>query len=169
MSAIKFNSDEVYIRCATYKTIGNILAADIYSHKNSMKKYLLQYQRNADELMQEDDLGADSNNELHEAFNKMTGELNLATSGYSISACRDIINEDLEGYTVNNRKVKQMLIAHFGEEICFTYPRDKSKPQMFYSTNICPADLVETLRHTDPIKICAEKLRKECEEFDFFT
>ena len=92
-----------------------------------MKRYLLQYQRNADELMQEDDLGADSNNELHKAFNKMTGELNLATSGYSISACRDIINEDLEGYTVNNRKVKkQMLIAHFGEEICFIYPRDKA-------------------------------------------
>ena len=105
-------------------------------------------------------LGADSNNELHEAFNKMTGELNLATSGYSISACRDIINEDFEGYTVNNRKVKQMLIAHFGEEICFIYPRDKSKPQMFYSTNICPANLVETIRQTNPIKICAEKLRK---------
>ena len=71
-----------------------------------MKRYLLQYQRNADELMQEDDLGADSNNEMHEAFNKMTGELNLATSGYSVPACLDIINEDLEGYTVNNRKVK---------------------------------------------------------------
>ena len=131
-----------------------------------MKRYLLQYQRNADELMQEDDLGADSNNELHEAFNQMTSELNLATSGYSISACRDI-NEDLEGYTVNNRKVKQMLIAHVGEEICFTYPRNKSKPQMFYSINICPADLVETLRQTNPRKVCAEKLRKECEEFDF--
>ena len=133
-----------------------------------MKRYLLQYQRNADELMQEDDLGADSDNELHEAFNKMTGELNLATSGYSISACRDIINEDLEGYTVNNRKVKkQMLITHFGEEICFTCPSRQSKLQMFYSTNICPADLVKTLRQTDPIKICAEKLRKECEVFKF--
>ena len=94
---------------------------------------------------QEGDLGANSNNELHEAFNKMIAELNLATSGCSISVCRDIINEDLDGYAVNNCKVKQMPIAHFGEEICFTYPRDKSKPQMFYSTNICPADLVETL------------------------
>ena len=132
-----------------------------------MKRYLLQYQRNADELMQEDDLGTDSNNELHEAFNKMTDELNLATSGYSISECCDIINKDLEGYTVNNRKVKQMLIVHFREEICFTYPIDKSKLQMFYSTNICPTDLVETLHQTDPIKICAEKLRQECEVFDF--
>ena len=128
LSTIQLNLDEVYTRCATYKTIGDIFAADIYSHKNCTKRSRLQYQRNADELMQEDDLGADSKYELHEAFNKMTGELNLATSGYLISACRDIINEDLEGYTVNNRKVNQMLIAHFGEEICFTYPRDKSKP-----------------------------------------
>ena len=52
-----------------------------------MKRYLSQYQRNADELMQEDELGADSNNELHQAFDKMTGKLNLATSGYAISAC----------------------------------------------------------------------------------
>ena len=60
-----------------------------------------------------------------------------------------------------------MLIAHFREEICFTYPRDKSKPQMFYSTNICATDLVETICRTDSVKICAEKMRKECEEFDF--
>ena len=128
LSAIQLNLDEVYTRCATYKTIGDIFAADIYSHKNCIKRSRLQYQRNVDELMQEDELGAGSNNELHEAFNKMTGELNLATSGYLISACHDIINEDLEGYTVNNHKVNQMLIAHFEEEICFTYPREKSKP-----------------------------------------
>ena len=42
-----------------------------------MKRYLLQYQRNADEIVQEDDLDAESNN-------KMISELNLATSGYSM-------------------------------------------------------------------------------------
>ena len=66
----------------------------------------------------------------------MTGELNLTTSGYSISACRDIINEDLEGYTVNNRKVKQMLIAHFGEEICFTYPNRRCSIQQIFALPI---------------------------------
>ena len=53
-----------------------------------------------------------------------------------------------------------------GDEICFTYPRDKSKPQMFYSTNICPTDLIETIHRTDPVKMCAEKLRKKCEELN---
>ena len=27
--------------------------------------------------------------------------------------------------------------------------------------------IVETLRFNDPVTICAEKLKKECEEFDF--
>ena len=30
LSAIQLNLDEVYTRCATYKTIGDISAADIY-------------------------------------------------------------------------------------------------------------------------------------------
>ena len=32
----------------------------------------------------------------------------------------------------NNKQVKQLLIEFYGEEICFTYPKDKSKPQMFF-------------------------------------
>ena len=52
LSAIKLNLDKVYTRCATYKTAGYMFAADIYSHKNCMKRYLIQYQRNADELTQ---------------------------------------------------------------------------------------------------------------------
>ena len=42
-----------------------------------------------------------------------------------------------------------------------------TKSQMFFSTKICPVDARETLRVTDPVKICAAKLRKECEDFDF--
>ena len=38
---------------------------------------------------------------------------------------------------------------------------------MFFSTKICPATLIETLRVSDLVKICAAKLRKECEDLDF--
>ena len=61
-----------------------------------------------------------------------------------------------------------MLIEQFGEEICFTHPSDRTKSQMFFSTKFCPADVFETLRVSDPVKICAAKLRKECEGFDLF-
>ena len=60
-----------------------------------------------------------------------------------------------------------MLISEFGQDICFSYPRDKQKSQMFFSSNVSSNDLVETLRSTDVIKACADKLKKECEEFNF--
>ena len=49
-----------------------------------------------------------------------------------------------------------MLTKHFREEICFTYPLDRQKSQMFFSSKITSTDLV---------KVCAEKLEKECDEF----
>ena len=76
----------------------------------------------------------------------MISQLNIETNEYAISTCRDILNENLEGYAVSNRKVKQMLLAHFGEDICFTYPKGKRKSQLFFSTKIPSADLVKTLR-----------------------
>ena len=42
-----------------------------------------------------------------------------------------------------------------------------SETQVFFSANIRSGDIVETLRSNDPVKTCAEKLRKECTEFDF--
>ena len=38
---------------------------------------------------------------------------------------------------------------------------------MFFLASIYSRDVVETLRSKDPIKLCATKSRKECEEFDF--
>ena len=58
-----------------------------------------------------------------------------------------------------------MLIDHFGDTICFTYPKDCRK--MFYSTDIKCTDVAEKLRSTNPIKICEERLRDECYKFRF--
>ena len=167
LCAIRLNLDEVYTRCSTYKTAEHIFAADIVSHKNCIKRYLLQYQRYAEEIINYDEPDDDSDIDVEEAFTTMLSQLHLETKGYTISACHDILNSKLEGYAISNRKVKQMLIKHFGEEICITYPKEKNKSQMFFSTKICPATLIETLRVSDPVKICAAKLRKECEDFDF--
>ena len=63
--------------------------------------------------------------------------------------------------------MKQLSINHCAEEICFTYPKDRTKSRMFLSTEICRAELIETLCANDPVKICATKLRKECENLNF--
>ena len=66
---------------------------------------------------------------------------NKVKKGYTVSYCRDAINDKLAINKLNNRQVKQLLIGFYGEDICFTYPKDKSKPQMFFSSTICRADI----------------------------
>ena len=68
---------------------------------------------------------------------------------------------------VTNRSLKKMLIKRFADTICFTYPRNRRQSQMFFSAEIAPSDVVETLRSTDAVKVCAAELRKECENDDF--
>ena len=63
-----------------------------------------------------------------------------------------------------------MLIDHFGDTICFTYPKDCRKSQMFYLTGIKCADVAEKLHSTDRIKVfkvCAQRWRDECCMFEF--
>ena len=60
-----------------------------------------------------------------------------------------------------------MLIAHYEHAVCFTYPKDQTNSQMFYSANITCEDVAERLRSTDTIKECAQKLRDECKQYQF--
>ena len=80
---------------------------------------------------------------------------------------RKDITIHISGASITNRRLKSMRIDHFGDRICFTYPKDKRKSQMFSSADIKSADVAETLRTTDAIKICAEQLREDCKIFDF--
>ena len=54
------------------------------------------------------------------------------------------------------------MIDHFGEDLAFTYLRDKKKSQMNLS-RIQIEDVIEIICAKDPIEICAKKLRSECQ------
>ena len=60
-----------------------------------------------------------------------------------------------------------MLIEQFGDEICFTHPKDRFKSQIFFSTKIKTTNIAEPLRVIDPIKSSLETLREEYCNFDF--
>ena len=59
-----------------------------------------------------------------------------------------------------------LLTDHFGEELEFTYSRDK-KSQLFYLSAIKTENVIETIWTNDPIEVCAKQLKSECQEFDF--
>ena len=61
----------------------------------------------------------------------MVESLDLYRNCYTVSYCCDLLNEKLN-YKIQNRQVKNLLIDYYGENICFTYPRDRKKSQMFF-------------------------------------
>ena len=70
-------------------------------------------------------------------------------------------------FLIENRKVKELLIEKYGEVICFTDPRDRTKSQMFYSRLIPSESFVETIRSKNIYKECANALKEECLNFNF--
>ena len=130
-----------------------------------MNRYLLQYKR--DMQVETENSRDDCGENVKKGFNTFLNTLELGKKGYTVSFCRDAINAKLGVDKLNNKQVKQLLIEFYGEDICFTYPKDKSKPQMFFSSSIRQADIVETLRDKNPMVECAQKLRDECENYSF--
>ena len=78
-----------------------MFAADIVNHKNCMRRYLLQYQRNAEEIISYDKSDDDSDIDVEEAFRTMLIQLQINTKGYAISLCRDTLNSELNKACVN--------------------------------------------------------------------
>ena len=68
---------------------------------------------------------------------------------------------------MDKRKVNCLLIQHFGEEICFLYPKDRIKLQMVFSNKLQATDFIENLRAMDPIITAAKLLREGTQQYDF--
>ena len=60
-----------------------------------------------------------------------------------------------------------LLINHFGEELAFTYLRDKKKSQLLYLSANKTENVIETIGTNDPIEKWAKHLKSQCQEFDF--
>ena len=93
-----FHKDKVYDKCILYKTPGDIFAADIFAHKNCMKKYIKRYLDNVEELLKTfDDVEKEEAkaSEVQLAIDELCLNLDLETKGYEISVCRDQVNDKL--------------------------------------------------------------------------
>ena len=59
---------------------------------------------------------------------------------------------------VTNRDVKNLLIKLLGENICFMYPTDRSKLQIFFSWPDTTQNLEEKMRSNNPVTVCTKLL-----------
>ena len=70
-------------------------------------------------------------------------------------------------YELSNKKLKNQIVERFGDEVCFSYPRDKRKSALFFANSIETSEIVNTLHSQDFIKLCAQTLKSECQDYSF--
>ncbi|KAK4291456.1 hypothetical protein Pmani_035718 [Petrolisthes manimaculis] len=169
LDALNFYKDEVKTRCAFLDTAGDVFAADVFYHGNCLRQYLLKYKRQIDALfenIQRSDEAAIIDSNCKCVFDS----LDFKTSSYSVSHICNLINAKLEtDNQIDNRRTKVFLIKYFKDTICFTYPDDRRKSQMVYSSSLLQGNIIESLRSSvksGPQKIALELLH-ECKNYDF--
>ena len=141
-------------------------------HNNCLIKYFMQFQRDVDALMEINFDDPDQIPLVESTFRSFINEIDITKCGYALSDVRDALIKELEpqgisGTSITNCRLKSMHINHFGDRICFTYPKDRRQSQMFFSADIRSKDIAETIRRKDAVKICMELLLEECKSFDF--
>ena len=135
LAAYSFNKDEVWERCVLYNSIGDIFAADLVSHNDCMKGYVQKFRRSLNTLNNlVNECTETSSTAVEEMLSEYCDTLNFDTTGYDLSTCREAVNRRLseKSIEIDNRQLKQYLKQRFGEDICFTYPRDKRKSPGFF-------------------------------------
>lgn len=95
LSAIKFNKDVVYTRCALIEKPGDVYAADIMYHKNCLSNYLRKFEREVEAIMNPP-VTIVENSKFHKLFLDFVKTINLKIHAYSLSDCRQLFNEILE-------------------------------------------------------------------------
>ena len=82
LAAKNFNNDEVSAQCILLNDVGDIFAADIVYHANSMNRYILKFQHDIDEII-------NPRFETDESFNivlkEMLTTLDINSCAYSLS------------------------------------------------------------------------------------
>ena len=95
LKAVNFNKDDVYTRLVFMQEIGDVFAADVMYHKKCMNKYIKQFQRDVEKLMEVDFDNEGNEDVVIKEFNELVSTLDIKTTGYAVSDVRDMLNMKL--------------------------------------------------------------------------
>ena len=166
LSAMKFNEDNIHKKFIFCQTVEDLFAADVYYHSKCMILYLMNYERHVNKLLQ-NIRREDTEVVLGEDVNLLLENLDLESQAYTLSDITKMINDALS-FDNNNRRTKAQLIKLYGENISFSYSRDRSKPQFVFKRSVKVESIIEgRLRGYDAVKECARTLAIELKSHSF--
>ena len=107
---------------------------------------------------------------MQDQINLLLVSLELSSTGYTESFCREELKKVITDINFDNHQIKILIINYFGEGICFTYPNNRKKSQMFFSTNVHAGEIVESSHSKtddDVVIACTKILREKCNSYKF--
>jgi len=142
-----------------------VFGADLYCHRQCVNRYLLQYERACSDRSDEN-----ANASCRQkAWTSVIADIETGLANgeaYELSYVRDAMRQHGSD-SVTNREVKVLLTNHFGDQICYSQPKQLNKSLMCFSKSVTAKSVAETIRSTDPIKQCAELIRQSLLDTDF--
>ena len=164
LDAAVFFQDETYLRTCDLQDISAVFGADLYFHKNCVRKYLLKYDR------------ADAKNEVEPtespkitAFKHFISEIEHGLqngAGYVLSVLRDHINEN-NSNSFTNQELKILFIHRYGDNLRISYPNQRNESIMVFLDDIEKEDLANVIRENDYIHAAAEEIREDVKAVEF--
>lgn len=158
--------DAVYTQISTCECAADLFAMEVRYHKHCYRDYL-RVPRNA-----EIPAGRPSNkipcDILLNAFEKLIDEIKHQFTSHAFEmaylAKRLAELTEIEDAVVENRAMKSLLIDKYGDQLVFSYSKDRSKSSLVFMCNLPLDEVVEQLRtinSTNYTVQVAKKLRKE--------
>lgn len=161
--ATRYFQDEVFSRTSTLDNVMSVFAADVLYHSACMSNYLMRYSRSTENCE-----SFINDTTIKSEFYKLLERLDFSQNGYELSELSQFMNSECElERTITNKQVKTLLIDHFGENISFTYPTNRSKSQLVFSTKTSVKQTVKTIWASNPLLEVVDKLANEIKNYDF--
>ena len=158
LEATVFMQDEVYTRTCDLQDIHSVFGADLYCHKQCVNRHLLQYKRACSDRSDENPNASCR----QKAWTNVIADIETSLANgeaYEFSYVTYAMRQHGSD-SVTNREVKVLLTNHFGDQICYSQPKQLNKSLMCFSKSVTAKSMAETIRSTDPIKQCAELIRQ---------
>ena len=155
LEVTSFFQDEVYKRTCDIQDIYGVFGSDIYYHPACFSKYIKRFE-NSRRPVQSRTMS--TRKQLLDSVFESIHQGLVQGKGYPLSDIRDRCNNLLSADKVDNRQLKVLLTAKYGNQIRFSRPGSNKKSAMIYLDCVPSEQMADTIREHDAINECAKIL-----------
>lgn len=147
LNEFKRRQDAVFTRLCHCTSVKDIFAADVMYHSGCSKNYFRDSQFETNASLQNSTCDDDIN--LQSGFRALIEEIgqDLQSKCFELTVLTTRLKQLCKNPgEIDNRLTKKLLIAHYGEELLFSMPKDRSKSSLVFKISVPLPEIVEEIR-----------------------